>query len=72
MTCLANGTLSNETYYNFGQLFSMFGSGVIIVPLIAILENIAIASAFSQGKAIDATQVIKLVVIIVCVLCDVL
>lgn len=51
-------TCNNGTeYYSFGKLLGMFGSGVFIVPMIAILENIAIASAFAGGKAIDATQV---------------
>merc|ERR1711860_336058 len=34
----------------------MGGPAVIILPLIAILENVAIAKAFSGGKPIDASQ----------------
>ncbi|RXG72454.1 Sodium-independent sulfate anion transporter [Armadillidium vulgare] len=40
----------------FTQVMSNVGPGVIILPLVAILENFAIASSFSQGKAIDANQ----------------
>jgi len=47
-----NGTV----HYSLLQVFGQFGTGMVIVPLLAILENIAIASAFSHGKAIDATQ----------------
>lgn len=38
-------------------MVSDVGAGIIIIPLISILESIAIASAFSGGKTIDATQV---------------
>lgn len=48
---VANGT---ETFWD---VLRGAGSGVLILPLIAVLENIAIASAFAHGKSIDATQV---------------
>lgn len=48
-------TMNNGTT-SFMDIISKVGSGVIILPLIAILENIAIASAFSGGRTIDATQ----------------
>ncbi|KAG5889895.1 hypothetical protein JTB14_032794 [Gonioctena quinquepunctata] len=32
------------------------GSGIIIVPLIGLMEDIAICKAFANGKAVDATQ----------------
>ena len=35
---------------------SDIGVGMAVIPIIAIIENIAIASAFSGGKTIDATQ----------------
>lgn len=41
---------------SFGEMISSLGSGLIVVPLIALLENIAICKAFSNGKTIDATQ----------------
>lgn len=40
----------------FSEMVSSLGSGLIVVPLIALLENIAICKAFANGKAVDATQ----------------
>jgi solute carrier family 26 (sodium-independent sulfate anion transporter), member 11 len=40
----------------FTEMVSSLGSGLIVVPLIALLENIAICKAFANGKAVDATQ----------------
>lgn len=45
----------NETY-SFVEMTSALGSSIIAIPLISILESIAIAKAFSKGKAVDATQ----------------
>ncbi|XP_034243364.1 sodium-independent sulfate anion transporter-like isoform X2 [Thrips palmi] len=45
----------NETY-SFVEMTSALGSSLIAIPLISILESIAIAKAFSKGKAVDATQ----------------
>lgn len=44
---------SDET---FSQMISSMGSGLIVVPLIALMESIAICKAFSNGKSVDATQ----------------
>lgn len=41
---------------SFSEMVSSLGSGLIVVPLIALLENIAICKAFANGKSIDATQ----------------
>jgi sodium-independent sulfate anion transporter 11 len=41
---------------SFGQIVSELGSGLIVIPLIALLENIAICKAFANGKPVDATQ----------------
>jgi solute carrier family 26 (sodium-independent sulfate anion transporter), member 11 len=41
---------------NFGTMVSELGSGLIVIPLIALLENIAICKAFANGKTVDATQ----------------
>lgn len=41
---------------SFSEMISSLGSGLIVVPLIALLENIAICKAFANGKAVDATQ----------------
>jgi len=43
-------------FYAFGDMVSELGSAVIILPLLAILENVAIAKAFSGGKPVDADQ----------------
>lgn len=45
----------NQTY-TFIEMTSALGSSLIAIPLISILESIAIAKAFSKGKAVDATQ----------------
>ncbi|XP_042867178.1 sodium-independent sulfate anion transporter-like [Penaeus japonicus] len=49
-------TVVNNETYSFGDMMASVGSGVFIIPLISILESIAIASAFSGGKTIDASQ----------------
>ncbi|XP_020708385.2 sodium-independent sulfate anion transporter-like isoform X4 [Athalia rosae] len=46
----------NNRTYNFGETVSELGSSLISVPLIAILESIAIAKAFAKGRSLDATQ----------------
>ncbi|XP_076057868.1 sodium-independent sulfate anion transporter-like isoform X2 [Oratosquilla oratoria] len=51
-----NPTNADNETRTFNEFVSDVGSGVIIIPLIAIIENIAIASAFSHGKTIDASQ----------------
>lgn len=50
-----SATVNNNTY-SFGEMVSNLGSGIIVVPLIALLENIAICKAFANGKSVDATQ----------------
>uniref|UniRef100_A0A182QWX7 STAS domain-containing protein n=1 Tax=Anopheles farauti TaxID=69004 RepID=A0A182QWX7_9DIPT len=47
--------LKNQTL-GFTEMTAKLGSSIIAVPLIAILETIAIVKAFSKGKSIDATQ----------------
>ncbi|XP_045127808.1 sodium-independent sulfate anion transporter-like isoform X7 [Portunus trituberculatus] len=49
-------TWDNGTEVYFNEMVSNVGAGIIIIPLISILESIAIASAFAGGKTIDATQ----------------
>lgn len=44
---------SEETFYD---MITSMGSGLIVVPLIALMESIAICKAFSNGKSVDATQ----------------
>ncbi|XP_063706703.1 sodium-independent sulfate anion transporter [Culicoides brevitarsis] len=47
---------STGTEESFLQLVNGFGSGLIILPLITLMENIAICKAFSNGKPVDASQ----------------
>ncbi|KRT84007.1 hypothetical protein AMK59_819, partial [Oryctes borbonicus] len=48
-------TYNNETY-TFGEVISSFGASTAFLPMICILEAVAIAKAFSKGKQVDATQ----------------
>ncbi|KAF2885202.1 hypothetical protein ILUMI_20958 [Ignelater luminosus] len=41
---------------SFVDMVADLGSGIVVVALIALLENIAICKAFANGKAVDATQ----------------
>lgn len=41
---------------SFGELLGSMGSGLVVIPLIALMENIAICKAFANGKPVDATQ----------------
>jgi len=50
-----NGTLPPEDV-SFGDMAGNLGSAFIIIPIIAILESVAIAKAFSGGKPLDASQ----------------
>lgn len=40
----------------FVEICKNLGSGIVIVPLISIIGNVAIAKAFSRGQSLDATQ----------------
>nr|CAD7202855.1 unnamed protein product [Timema douglasi] len=46
----------NGTEYSFAKMTGVLGAGVVIVPLISILESVAIAKSFAKGKPLDATQ----------------
>ena len=45
-----NGTISNSEmkYFGFGDMISTLGAAIIIIPVIAILESVAIAKAFGE------------------------
>ncbi|XP_026271920.1 sodium-independent sulfate anion transporter [Frankliniella occidentalis] len=45
----------NDTL-GFVDMVTELGSGIIVLPLVALLENIAICKAFANGKTVDATQ----------------
>ncbi|GBP68186.1 Sodium-independent sulfate anion transporter [Eumeta japonica] len=49
-------TRADNTTADFVDMVSELGSGVLVIPLIVLLEDIAICKAFSDGRAIDATQ----------------
>ncbi|XP_075973991.1 sodium-independent sulfate anion transporter-like [Anticarsia gemmatalis] len=50
-----SATVGNHTY-SFSEMASTLGSAIFVVPLLSILENIALAKVFSEGKYVDATQ----------------
>ncbi|XP_069685809.1 sodium-independent sulfate anion transporter isoform X3 [Periplaneta americana] len=47
--------LGNQTY-SFTEMCSELGSSIVLVPIIGVLGNVAIAKAFSSGDSVDATQ----------------
>lgn len=47
--------LNGEKYY-FMDMVRALGLSLITLPLVSILESVAIAKAFSKGKVVDATQ----------------
>ncbi|XP_037093581.1 sodium-independent sulfate anion transporter-like isoform X3 [Pollicipes pollicipes] len=48
-------SVHNKTM-SFSEMTSALGAGLGIIPLLAVIENVAIAKAFAQGQRIDATQ----------------
>lgn len=48
--------IDSEVKETFFDMVSSLGSGLIVIPLIALMENIAICKAFANGKMVDATQ----------------
>lgn len=49
-------SLRGNTTVNALEMFAHLGSGLIVVPLVGVISNVAIAKAFSKGKTLDATQ----------------
>ncbi|XP_023247261.1 sodium-independent sulfate anion transporter-like isoform X1 [Copidosoma floridanum] len=49
-------TTHNNVTYNFVDMLQIYGGSVISVPLIALLESIAIAKSFAKGKTLDSSQ----------------
>ncbi|XP_011633704.1 sodium-independent sulfate anion transporter-like isoform X1 [Pogonomyrmex barbatus] len=45
----------NETY-NFVEMTTAMGTTLVTIPIVSIIEHIAIAKAFAKGKSLDATQ----------------
>ncbi|XP_060800386.1 sodium-independent sulfate anion transporter-like [Amyelois transitella] len=50
-----SSVVGNETY-NFVEMLEVLGAKAIILPLVGILESVAIAKAFADGLQVDATQ----------------
>ncbi|KAK7067954.1 hypothetical protein SK128_001813 [Halocaridina rubra] len=48
-------TINNQTV-TFSEMVSDIGLGVVMVPFIAILDDIAVVSAFAKGRTFDANQ----------------
>ncbi|XP_044758384.1 sodium-independent sulfate anion transporter-like isoform X2 [Coccinella septempunctata] len=49
-------TVLNNQTVTFNEMVSDLGTSVVLVPVIAVLGNVAIAKAFASGSIIDATQ----------------
>ncbi|XP_066250801.1 sodium-independent sulfate anion transporter-like [Euwallacea similis] len=49
-------TVVGNSTKTFPDMLSDLGSSVFLVPIIAVLGNVAIAKAFATGEVIDATQ----------------
>ncbi|XP_026468297.1 sodium-independent sulfate anion transporter-like isoform X1 [Ctenocephalides felis] len=49
-------TVVNNQTIGFMEMVQHLGGSVAALPLVSILESIAIAKAFSKGRAVDATQ----------------
>ncbi|XP_026750250.2 sodium-independent sulfate anion transporter [Galleria mellonella] len=47
---------ADNTTADFLEMVSELGSGIIVIPLIVLLEDISICKAFSDGRTVDATQ----------------
>ncbi|XP_055691983.1 sodium-independent sulfate anion transporter-like isoform X2 [Lutzomyia longipalpis] len=47
--------VANETVH-FSEMIHTLGSSIIAIPMVSILESVAVAKAFSKGKTVDATQ----------------
>ncbi|XP_046483302.1 sodium-independent sulfate anion transporter isoform X2 [Neodiprion pinetum] len=45
----------NQTY-SFVEMCSQLGSGIFIIPLVAVLANVSIAKVFASDKGVDAAQ----------------
>lgn len=49
-------TVLNNRTMSFMEMCSELGSSIVLVPVISVLGNVAIAKAFASGDSIDATQ----------------
>nr|CAD7588522.1 unnamed protein product [Timema genevievae] len=49
-------TVIGNQSYSFMDMCSELGSSIVLVPIIAVLGNVAIAKAFASGQSVNATQ----------------
>ncbi|XP_011689517.1 PREDICTED: sodium-independent sulfate anion transporter [Wasmannia auropunctata] len=49
-------TKDDNTTVTFIEMLGNLGSGIVVLPLISLMEDIAICKAFANGKSVDATQ----------------
>lgn len=49
-------TVHNNETYSFSEMINTMGFSIITIPLVTIIEIVAIAKAFSKGKVVDVTQ----------------
>ncbi|XP_060802818.1 sodium-independent sulfate anion transporter isoform X1 [Amyelois transitella] len=45
-----------NTTYTSGDMLAHLGTGLVVVPIVGIISNVAIAKAFARGLTLDATQ----------------
>ncbi|KAM3961068.1 sodium-independent sulfate anion transporter [Aphomia sociella] len=57
-------TSVGNTTYTAGAMFAHLGTGLVVVPIVGIISNVAIAKAFARGNTLDATQ--EIIVLGVC------
>ncbi|XP_065722018.2 sodium-independent sulfate anion transporter [Drosophila suzukii] len=55
-TSLSANETSNGVALGFVEMVHSMGSGLVVIPLISLMENIAICKAFANGKPVDASQ----------------
>uniref|UniRef100_A0A1B6DIL8 SLC26A/SulP transporter domain-containing protein n=1 Tax=Clastoptera arizonana TaxID=38151 RepID=A0A1B6DIL8_9HEMI len=48
--------VSGNRTIGFIEMCTDMGQGIFVLPLVALLENIAICKAFANGKTVDSTQ----------------
>ncbi|CAK1547239.1 unnamed protein product [Leptosia nina] len=50
------GTVVDGKHVTFWEMCAELGSSIVLVPIIGVLGNVAIAKAFASGESVDATQ----------------
>ncbi|XP_072931925.1 sodium-independent sulfate anion transporter-like [Epargyreus clarus] len=49
-------SIVGNTTVTGAEMLAHLGSGLLVVPLVGVISNVAIAKAFSKGSTLDATQ----------------